>query len=55
MKYLLAISLVALLAAPAHAQNFEAGRSAARTGDYAVALREWRPLAENGEAADLPA
>jgi hypothetical protein len=40
--------LVALaVAAPARA-DFEAGVAAARAGDYATALREWRPLAESG-------
>lgn len=30
------------------AQDFEAGFRAAEAGDYAAALREWRPLAERG-------
>lgn len=29
-------------------QNFEKGRSAARAGNYAAAIKEWRPLAESG-------
>ena len=37
------------LAAPA-AADYEAGVTAYRQGDYALALREWRPLAEAGEA-----
>lgn len=32
------------------AQNFEAGLSAAKAGDYATALQQWRPLAEQGNA-----
>lgn len=44
----IAVLLVALaVAAPARA-DFEAGVAAARAGDYAGALREWRPLAERG-------
>lgn len=33
------------------AQNFDMGMAAAQRGDYAVALRQWRPLAEQGHAA----
>lgn len=32
------------------AQNFYEGLSAAQSGDYATALREWQPLAEQGDA-----
>jgi TPR repeat protein len=38
------------LAAPAGA-DFQAGMDAYKHGDYATALREWRPLAERGDAA----
>src|SRR5262245_39885542 len=37
------------LAAPAWA-DFQAGMEAYKRGDYATALREWRPLAEQGDA-----
>jgi hypothetical protein len=48
MARALAWLLLALAAtAPARA-DFEAGVAAARAGDYATALREWRPLAEGG-------
>jgi len=30
--------------------DFQKGLSAARSGDYATALREWTPLAEQGDA-----
>jgi TPR repeat protein len=50
MKALPAIILAMLLAGPAFAQSFEVGRSAAQGGDYATALREWQPLAEQGDA-----
>jgi uncharacterized protein len=37
------------LAAPAWA-NYEAGLDAYRRGDYPIALREWQPLAKQGDA-----
>ena len=40
--------LLALLALPVAAQDFEKGVAAHKRGDYATALREWRPLAEQG-------
>ena len=44
------IALVTLaLAVPAQAR-FEEGVVAYSCGDYATALREWRPLAEQGKA-----
>ena len=30
--------------------DFQKGLTAARSGDFATALREWRPLAEQGNA-----
>ncbi len=41
--------VVVLVAAPAWA-DFQAGVEAATRGDYATALKEWRPLAEQGDA-----
>ena len=38
------------LLAPATAQDYDKGMAAYKRGDYAVALREWRPLAEEGKA-----
>ncbi len=35
---------------PATAQDYEKGAAAAKRGDYATALMEWRPLAEKGHA-----
>jgi len=32
------------------AQDFDAGLRAAQAGDYETALKEWRPLAEQGDA-----
>ena len=48
MKRLLAALIFVLAAAPANAQDFDKGLVAAERGDYATALREWRPLAEQG-------
>lgn len=39
-----------LLPAPASAQDFVAGLAAYNSGDYATALREFTPLAEQGNA-----
>ncbi len=44
----LVLSIVCL-AAPAWA-DFQAGTYAYKSGDFATALREWRPLAEQGNA-----
>ena len=44
----LVLSIV-LLAAPAWA-DFKTGEKAYQSGDYATALREWQPLAEQGHA-----
>ena len=41
--------LLVVLAAPAWA-NGDKGIAAHKRGDYATALREWRPLAEQGDA-----
>ena len=48
MRYLLVALLAVVLALPVAAQDFEKGREAHERGDYATALREWRPLAEQG-------
>jgi len=45
-----AVILVPLVVVPAQAQDFELGLAAAERGDYATALREWRPLAKKGDA-----
>ncbi len=41
--------LLVVLAAPAWA-GFDEGMAAYNRGDYATALREWRPLADQGDA-----
>jgi len=50
MRLPLAIGHVIALAFPAIAQDFQKGLEAVNRGDYAAALREWRPLAEQGVA-----
>ncbi len=45
----LAVALLIGLATPSHA-DFQDGLAAYDRGDYAAALREWRPLAEQGHA-----
>ena len=49
----MAIGLVAalLVALPAGAQDLKKGLAAYQRGDYATALKEWRPLAKIGVAA----
>ena len=42
--------LVLLLALPATAQDFQKGLAVYKRGDYATALKEWRPLAVKGDA-----
>ena len=43
------LSASVLLSGPIHA-DFRAGMNAYSQGDYATALKEWRPLAEHGDA-----
>jgi len=53
VRYAIKAALFALVlahAAPVAAQDFNAGVEAYQRGDYAAALREWRPLAEQGAA-----
>ena len=47
---LIAIALSLAIVAPASAQNFQRGNEAYERGDFATALREWRPLADMGSA-----
>ena len=44
------VGLALLLAAPAAGQDFSKGLETYDRGVYATALREWRPLAEQGDA-----
>jgi len=48
---LLSLALVFSASSAAWPQDFSKGLEAARAGDYATALQEWRPLAEQGDAS----
>ncbi|NNE85951.1 MAG: hypothetical protein HKN28_18465 [Alphaproteobacteria bacterium] len=50
MRLLFYIFVLAVLATPAGAQDFKTGLAAYDRGDFAAALKEWRPLAERGDA-----
>ncbi|MDX1485983.1 MAG: hypothetical protein R3229_16045 [Alphaproteobacteria bacterium] len=50
MLRLSALALAVLVAVPATAQDFGGGLAAYNRGDYAGAVKEWRPLAETGHA-----
>lgn len=51
MKLTWAMAIAAVLAPlPALAQDMDAGLSAYENHDYATAMKEWRPLAEGGNA-----
>ena len=39
--------LTLLVGNPAFSADFQKGAAAYKSGDYATALREWKPLAEN--------
>jgi len=50
MRNTIFAAVLALMPLAASGQDFDAGLAAAQRGDYAVALKEWRPLAEQGYA-----
>ena len=43
--------LTLLVGTPAFSADFQKGLTAVQSGDYATALREWTPLAEQGNAS----
>ncbi|MEX2647424.1 MAG: SPOR domain-containing protein [Alphaproteobacteria bacterium] len=49
-RILLVVTIAAALAATAAHADFDAGLGAYASGDYATAIKEWRPLAEQGDA-----
>ena len=49
IRMLVAAALAIVVALPARS-DFEDGKAAYLKGDHATALREWRPLAEQGDA-----
>ena len=52
MRTLLIIPLVlmSLISSPSWGANFDKGFAAYQSGDFTTALREWTPLAEQGDA-----
>ena len=42
--------LTLLVGTPAFSADYQKGAAAYQSGDYATALREWTPLAEQGDA-----
>ena len=52
MKRLLILPVLLLLVGtPASSADFQKGFDAWESGDYATALREWTPFAEQGDAS----
>lgn len=49
-RTILALAIAVLLTSAAAAQDMREGLNAYKRGDYAAALKEWRPLAERGHA-----
>ena len=41
---------LAFAISPIHAADFQKGLATYKVGDYATALKEWEPLAEQGRA-----
>jgi len=48
---MLALTLLAMTGGVGSAQNYNAGFEATQIGDFETALREWRPLAEQGNVS----
>ena len=46
-----ALLLTLLVGNPAFSADFQKGYTAYKSGDYATALREWKPLAKQGNVA----
>ena len=51
IKFVLATVLSFMAFMPVAAQDYQKGYDAYNAGDYATVLQEWRPLAEQGNAA----
>ncbi len=51
LRGVIVLVLALALSAPVLAADYQAGVDAADRGDYAAALEEWLPLAEQGDAA----
>ena len=51
MRFIIPLLLSIVLSPLSWSADFEKGSIAARNGDFATALREWTPLAEQGNAS----
>ena len=51
MRFLFIIPVMLVLAATLAAQDFAKGLHAYEAGDFAAAVKEWKPLAEGGNSA----
>lgn len=49
MRAILIAALIEAFAAPLSAWDYFKGDAAFKSGDYATALKEWKPLAEQGD------
>ena len=50
MRIILTTIAFVILATPSWAGDFDKGMEAINNGDYATALQEWTPLADQGDA-----
>ena len=50
LRWMMLVALSLLVSFPSWSADFDKGLAAAERGDYATALREWHPLAEQGHA-----
>ena len=50
LKRIIAAALLSIMPMMVTAQDFDKGFAAAQSGDFATALKEWRSLAEQGNA-----
>ena len=51
-RFIIALSCFLMtFAAPIFAQDFQKGLAAAKSGDFETALKEWKPLAVDGDSA----
>jgi TPR repeat protein len=50
LRWMMRVALSLLVSFPSWSADFDKGLAAAERGDYATALREWHPLAEQGHA-----
>ena len=50
LRWMMLVALSLLVSFPSWSADFDKGLAAYERGDYATALREWHPLAEQGDA-----